>query len=137
MTSMPPSSISPLSGAPPSGLSPVRARGSPDVGTRADESSPRSAVAGGALSGSFFLSTSFATLTSFFATPVLFVLRHGLGDSNPRPADLESAALPTELSPYDFRPDWAGPPGHLVSLWTVCLLQLGQYFFTSIWPFWS
>ena len=57
--------------------------------------------------------------------------RQGRRDLNPKPADLESAALPIELHPFD--------PGQMTgafvlyfdSLCTVCLSQCGQYFFIS------
>src|SRR6202044_1947078 len=54
------------------------------------------------------------------------VERQGLGGSNPRPADLESAALPAELNPYS-RAAWQQGV-YFVSLWTVWRLHAGQDF---------
>ena len=43
--------------------------------------------------------------------------RQGLGGSNPRPADLESAALPTELNPLDGRSEFErSPAGYSLTL---------------------
>src|SRR4051812_38943284 len=57
---------------------------------------------------------------------------HGRRDLNPRPADLESAALPAELPPYGCRRD-APAEAHLrfFSLCSVCLRSFGLNFFNS------
>src|SRR5437660_1350896 len=56
------------------------------------EDPPAGASASSVVSVSFLSSLS----AIFFSRGHL----HGRGDSNPRPADLESAALPTELHPF-------------------------------------
>src|SRR5215204_2082254 len=71
------------------------------------------------------LSHGCATLVAHLLLLAPFVRRkQGRRDSNPRPAVLETAALPTELLP--------SASYYLVSRWTVCFLSHGQNFFNSM-----